>query len=274
MGLLRQSPTQEHNHMNVINELKSLTRTRKIVNGMLWFITGGAVFYSMMTSTPLVSSHSQWSWSGWVLGLLTDAAFVLALSADATLSKYGKTGGKWPGFFRWTTGVASLFLNTWNSVSERDWVGVAIHSISPVILVCASEVAPIYRRKFRDLELELAGSQVHSSGSKTAVQCPEVHSGSSSLAAVRGQSELAQVPGSGVHAVASSGSRVQPGSSSNTEVQVHSGSSSGSGSNGEAIRAGFMSQKSASEVAREIGVSSSYVSRKYKELREELTLTA
>lgn len=235
--------------MNIINELKSIKRTRKLVNGMLWFITGGAVFYSLMTSTPLVSRHSQWSWSGWILGLLTDAAFVLALSADATLSKYGKTGGKWPGFFRWATGVASLFLNTWNSVDERDWVGVAIHSIAPVILVCASEVAPIYRRKFRDLELELAGSHVQ--GSKPVVQSSEVHPGSGSQV----QSELA-------------GSKVQ--------VQVQAGSSSGhsSGSNGEAIRAGFTNNRTASEVAREINVSASYVSRKYKELREELALTA
>lgn len=271
--------------MNVINELESLTRTRKIVNGMLWFITGGAVFYSLMTSTPLVSSHSQWSWSGWVLGLLTDAAFVLALSADATLSKYGKTGGKWPGFFRWTTGVASLFLNIWNSVSERDWVGVAIHSISPVILVCASEVAPIYRRKFRDLELELAGSQVQpGSGSEVQSEPTEFHG-----SGVQVQSELAD-SGSQVQAGSSlsSGSlvQVQSGSSSGlgskstgsssqagSRVQVHS-SSPGSGSNGEVIRAGFMNQRTASEVAREIGVSSSYVSRKYKELREELTLTA
>lgn len=255
--------------MNVINELKSLSRTRKIVNGMLWFITGGAVFYSLMTSTPLVSSHSQWSWSGWVLGLLTDAAFVLALSADATLSKYGKTGGKWPGFFRWTTGVASLFLNTWNSVAERDWVGVAIHSISPVILVCASEVAPIYRRRFRDLELELAGSQVQ--GSEPVVQSSEVHSGSGS----RVESELV---GSKVQPAQGSSSRVQAGSpvSSGSKVQVHSGSSSGrsSGSNAEAIRGGFMNNRTASEVAREIGVSSSYVSRKYKELRSEMGLTA
>ncbi|WP_329132416.1 hypothetical protein OG552_13020 [Streptomyces sp. NBC_01476] len=253
--------------MNVINELKSLSRTRKIVNGMLWFITGGAVFYSLMTSTPLVSSHSQWSWSGWILGLLTDAAFVLALSADATLSKYGKTGGKWPGFFRWATGVASLFLNTWNSVAERDWVGVAIHSISPVILVCASEVAPIYRRKFRYLELELSGPHVQ--GSEPVVQSSEVHSDSSSQVRI----ELA---GSKVQPARGSSSQVQADSplSSGSLVQVQSGSSSGSGSNGEAIRAGFTNYRSASEVAREIGVSSSYVSRKYKELREELALTA
>lgn len=312
--------------MNIIAELKSITRTRKILNSLLWVIVGGAVFYSLMTSTPLVSDHSQWSWSGWALGLLTDAAFVLAISADAVLSKHGMNGGKWAVAFRWVTGAASLFLNTWGSVSEKDWVGVAIHSIAPAVLVCAAEVAPAYRRRFRDLELQLSGSQsqvqselteVHGSESEVHTGSgskPEVHSsGSHALNEVQGspspallndevQSELAgtQVHSSGsqtngepragkylpIPAASSSGSDTEVHSSGS---QVHSGlgskvqgsKSRGSssqvqvqsepGSNGEVIRAGFMNQRSASEVAREIGVSGSYVSRKYKELREELT---
>ena len=286
--------------MNIIAELKSITRTRKILNSLLWVIVGGAVFYSLMTSTPLVSAHSQWSWSGWALGLLTDAAFVLAISADAVLSKHGMNGGRWAVAFRWVTGAASLFLNTWGSVSERDWVGVAIHSIAPAVLVCAAEVAPAYRRRFRDLELELAGSHT-GSGSQVQGSQPGVQS---ELTEVHGSTVQSELASTQVH---SSGSRpngepragehlpipaVQSGSGSKPEVHAGSSSDPGSkprgsssqagskvhssspGSNAEAIRGGFMNKKSASEVAREIGVSASYVSRKFKELREELALTA
>lgn len=140
---------------DVTNELRSIRRTRKTVNAMVWVIVTGAVFYSLMTTTPLVAAHSEWEWSGWALGVLTDAAFILSISADATLSRHGIKGGRWPTAFRWATGLASLFLNTWSSVDTGDWVGVAIHSISPAILICAAEVSPIYRRKFRDLELTL-----------------------------------------------------------------------------------------------------------------------
>lgn len=140
---------------DVTAELRSIRRTRKTVNAMVWVIVTGAVFYSLMTSTPLVSAHSKWEWSGWALGVLTDAAFILSISADATLSRHGVKGGRWPTVFRWTTGLASLFLNTWSSVSIRDWVGVAIHSIAPAVLICAAEVSPHYRRMFRDLELTL-----------------------------------------------------------------------------------------------------------------------
>lgn len=79
-------------NQDVNSELNSVTRTRKVVNLMLWVIVAGAVFYSLMTSTPLVSAHSLWSWSGWALGALTDAAFILSISADAVLSKHGMSG--------------------------------------------------------------------------------------------------------------------------------------------------------------------------------------
>ncbi|KUL21447.1 hypothetical protein ADL12_44690 [Streptomyces regalis] len=33
---------------------------------------------------------------------------------------------------------------------------MAVHSIAPVILICSAEVAPIYRRKFHEIELSLS----------------------------------------------------------------------------------------------------------------------
>ncbi|MET7783093.1 hypothetical protein ABZU94_38555 [Streptomyces mirabilis] len=137
------------------NELKSITRTRRVVDSMLWVIAAGAILFSLMTGAPFVSDHSQWKWTGWLLPVLVDAALVLALSADSILSRHGVESGDWATAFRWITGLASLFLNTWTSIADGDWVGIAVHSIAPVILICASEVAPIYRRKFKEVELSL-----------------------------------------------------------------------------------------------------------------------
>lgn len=230
-------------------ELKSVARTRKVVNSMLWIIVAGAVFYSLMTSTPLVSAHSEWHWSGWALGLLTDAAFILSISADAVLSRHGMDGGRWPAVFRWATGIASLFLNTWSSVAHRDWVGVAIHSIAPVILICAAEVAPTYRRKFREVELNLTEQVKEFTVTKTVSRKSSVQS-------------MVQVQSS----VQNSGSEPARGS----DIQ-----SSGSlTDNQRAIRDGFLAGKKAADVAREIGVSGSYVSGQYRKIKAELELTA
>lgn len=137
------------------SELKSITRTIRVVDSMLWLIAAGAILFSLMTGAPFVSEHSQWKWTGWLLPVLVDAALVLSLSADSILSRHGVESGNWATAFRWITGLASLFLNTWTSIAHRDWVGIAVHSIAPVILICASEVAPIYRRKFKEVELSL-----------------------------------------------------------------------------------------------------------------------
>ena len=230
---------------DITSELKSVTRTRRVVNLMLWFIVAGAVFYSLMTSTPLVSTHSVWHWSGWALGLLTDAAFILSISADAVLSRHGLSVGRWPAVFRWTTGISSLFLNTWSSVAHGDWVGVAIHSISPVILVCAAEVSPIYRRKFREVELNLSEQMKEFTVTKTV----------SRKSSVQVQSSV-QNP------------EVQParGSDITEEVQLTD--------NQQAIKDGFLAGMKAAEVAREIGVSGSYVSGQYRKIKAELEMAA
>lgn len=229
--------------MNVTVELKSVTRTRKLLNSMLWLIVTGAIFYSLMTSTPLVSAHSPWPWSGWALGVLTDAAFVLSISADAVLSRHGMDGGRWPTAFRWTTGMASLFLNTWSSVDSRDWVGVAIHSIAPAILVCASEVAPIYRRRFRDLEATLMARVTEETVTRAVTPRRPKKVTHPVTPLVTGTAEGKQV----------------------TETLTPTK---------EAIRDAYLNGVTATEAAKEIGVSRPYVSKVYAQIKAELELTA
>lgn len=128
-------------------------RTRRVLTSGRWFLIVGLVFYSLMTTTPFVSAHSEWEWSGWVLGLIVDAAFIMSLSAESTLAKYGVTNlGRWPVAFRWVTGLSSVFLNVWLSVSARDWVGVAVHLIAPALVMLLAEVGPVYMKALADAE--------------------------------------------------------------------------------------------------------------------------
>ncbi|WP_274031219.1 hypothetical protein [Streptomyces sp. MMBL 11-1] len=136
-------------------DTKAIVRTRKVLTAGRWFLITGLVFYSLMTTTPFVSAHSEWAWSGWVLGLIVDAAFIMALSAESTLAKHGVTHlGAWPVAFRWVTGLSSVFLNTWLSVSARDWVGVAVHLIAPALVMLLAEVGPVYMKALADAEHE------------------------------------------------------------------------------------------------------------------------
>lgn len=136
-------------------DTKAIKRTRRVLTGGRWFLILGLVFYSLMTTTPFVSAHSEWRWSGFVLGLIVDAAFIMALSAESTLAKYGvRKLGAWPVAFRWVTGLSSVFLNVWLSVSARDWVGVAVHLIAPALVMLLAEVGPVYMKALADAERE------------------------------------------------------------------------------------------------------------------------
>lgn len=128
---------------------KVIARTTTILTAGTWFLAAGVVTYSLMTTTPFVADHSAegWEWSAFLLGLMVDVAFVMALQADSVLSSYGvQEDTHWPRTFRWFTGGASVFLNVGISVSHRDWVGVVIHLIAPALLLIVAEVGPVYRR--------------------------------------------------------------------------------------------------------------------------------
>lgn len=134
----------------------------------------GLVFYSLMTTTPLVGAHSAWDWSGSVLGLVVDAAFIMALSAESTLARHGVTQlGPWPVAFRWFTGLASVFLNVWASAAALDWVGVAVHLIAPALVMLLAEVGPVYMAALADAEqTDTTTPQVAPEDVPTALESP------------------------------------------------------------------------------------------------------
>ena len=144
-------------------DLPALRRTSRVLTAGTWFIIGGVVLYSLMTTTPFVAAHSEWTESGPVLGLMTDAAFIMALQADSVLARHRVANlGPWPRAFRWFTGLATLFLNVWASVQKHDATGVAVHALAPVLLLIVSEVAPVYRRAMADLiaDAEVAAAEL------------------------------------------------------------------------------------------------------------------
>ncbi|WP_431036770.1 sigma factor-like helix-turn-helix DNA-binding protein [Streptomyces sp. P6-2-1] len=258
---------------DVTSELRSIRRTAKVVNTMLWLIVSVAVFYSLMTSTPLVASHSQWEWSGWALGVLTDAAFILSITADAVLSKHGMRAGPWGTGFRWVTGFSSLFLNAWSSFSEDDWVGVAIHSIAPAILICAAEVAPSYRRKFKELEVTLTRKSEEVTVSQALVTRKSNTSNAKpnvTNAVTKDSDAVTNTP------VSNARTKATPAGGGTAEgkyKQPRKGNAQ-SEKNKEAIQKAFLDKLSPTEAAEKIGVSRSYVSQRYKKIREELEKAA
>ncbi|MEV7447126.1 DUF2637 domain-containing protein [Streptomyces sp. NPDC091204] len=113
-----------------------------------WLIVGGAMLYSVLTVTPLMADHTPaaWRWTAPILPLVVDAAVVIVVRLDSVLARLGGHGGAWPVALRWMTGAMTLALNIGASALAGDLVGVAIHSVAPILLIVTAEAGLAYRR--------------------------------------------------------------------------------------------------------------------------------
>ncbi|MGY4968477.1 DUF2637 domain-containing protein [Streptomyces nigrescens] len=113
-----------------------------------WLIVGGAMLYSILTVTPLMSAHTPkpWAWTAPILPLVVDAAVVIVVRLDSVLARLGGHGGRWPIALRWMTGAMTLALNIADSALKKDLVGVAVHAVAPLLLIVTAETGLAYRR--------------------------------------------------------------------------------------------------------------------------------
>lgn len=113
-----------------------------------WTITAGAILFSVLTVTPLVErvTPQEWDWTAPILPLVVDAAVVIVVRLDAVVSRLGGDAGRWPAVLRWLTGTMTLLLNVGDSTLKRDAVGVAVHSVAPLLLIVTAEAGLAYRR--------------------------------------------------------------------------------------------------------------------------------
>ncbi|MFJ5017014.1 DUF2637 domain-containing protein [Streptomyces griseoluteus] len=120
----------------------------RALSGGTWLIVCGAMLYSILTVTPLMAKHTadQWAWTAPILPLVVDAAVVIVVKLDDVLARLGGHGGRWPVVLRWMTGLMTLALNTADSALKKDLVGVAVHSVAPLLLIVTAETSLAYRR--------------------------------------------------------------------------------------------------------------------------------
>lgn len=127
---------------------KELRAAERTLSSGTWTITFGAILFSVLTVTPLVEmvTPDKWRWTAPILPIVVDSAVIIVVRLDGTLSRLGGNGGFWPAVLRWMTGLMTLALNVGNSALHGDMVGVAVHSVAPLLLIVTAEAALAYRR--------------------------------------------------------------------------------------------------------------------------------
>ncbi|GGW45152.1 DUF2637 domain-containing protein [Streptomyces galilaeus] len=120
----------------------------KTLSAGTWAITAGAVLFSVLTVTPLIErvTPDGWDRTAPILPLVVDTAVVIVVRLDATVARLGGSSGAWPAVLRWMTGLMTLLLNIGDSALKGDAVGVAVHSVAPLLLIATAEAGLAYRR--------------------------------------------------------------------------------------------------------------------------------
>jgi len=144
---------------------KMLRGAERTLNAGTWAITLGAVLFSVLTVTPLVQGVTPkgWQWTAPILPLVVDAAVVIVIRLDSTVSRLGGDAKgrwiSWPAVLRWLTGLFTLALNIGNSALKGDMVGVAVHAVAPALLIVTAEAGLAYRRAIAKALDRIAGEQ-------------------------------------------------------------------------------------------------------------------
>lgn len=140
-------PTPERNTPVNTPDQETLRKTERALR-LIWVIATGAIVFSMLTVTPLVQRVTEdgWAWTAPLLPLVVDAAVIIVVRMDSEVSRLGAKAGGWATVLRWMTGLFTLGLNVGDSALDRNLVGVAVHSVAPLLLIATSEAIPRYRR--------------------------------------------------------------------------------------------------------------------------------
>ncbi|MFD9248365.1 DUF2637 domain-containing protein [Streptomyces bottropensis] len=148
-------------------EIRSAERT--LMAGT-WAITAGALLFSVLTVTPLVRSVSPpgWLWTAPILPIVVDAAVIIVVRLDSVISRLGGDSGAWPVLLRWMTGLMTLALNIGNSALHHDWVGMAVHSVAPLLLIVTAEAGLSYRRAITGALARIAREQAEAAEQERA----------------------------------------------------------------------------------------------------------
>jgi hypothetical protein len=143
------APLHERNHpVATASADQAKVQQAERVLRLIWVVAAGAILFSMLTVTPLVQrvTPPDWQWTAFILPLVVDVAVIIVVHMDTVISRLGDKPGGWASVLRWMTGLFTLGLNIGDSALDRNLVGVAIHSVAPMLLIVTAEAAPRYRR--------------------------------------------------------------------------------------------------------------------------------
>lgn len=88
--------------------------------------------------------------AAWLLDPMVSLVLVAVLRAEQITARYQVEAGLWAGRTKWFAFTATLVMNTWQSWAALNLSGIVLHSVPPVLVLCAAETAPWLRDRLTE----------------------------------------------------------------------------------------------------------------------------
>jgi hypothetical protein len=126
-----------------------------MVLGLLFTMANVQHFASGGTKPPWV--HGAWkdgSAIEWIIAWLLDPTVSLivvgVLMGEQAINRHGLTADTWVRVTKWVALGCTYAMNTWSAWFALVPSQIVLHSVPPVIVVCAAEVGPALRRQITE----------------------------------------------------------------------------------------------------------------------------
>lgn len=168
-------PPSEHGPTTV-DQAKAAKRVANAMDAAIVVVAALTMSFSFGNIHQFALQHGTADPIAWFPAPAIDLALIGALMGDAYLSRHGLDAGPWAKALRWFAGLATLALNTWESVAARDAAAILLHASMPVLLFCLAEAAVPYRQRFAEVVRRAAveaATRAATAPATPAVQAPQ-----------------------------------------------------------------------------------------------------
>jgi hypothetical protein len=92
--------------------------------------------------------------AAWLLDPMVSLVLIAVLRAEQITARYQVSQiGKWVTATKWYAFAATFTMNTWHSWVALDAAGIVLHSVPPLLILCAAETAPVLRDRLTEAVL-------------------------------------------------------------------------------------------------------------------------
>lgn len=165
-------PPTEHGPTTV-DQAKAAKRAAAAMDASIVIVAALTMSFSFGNIHQFALQHGTADPIAWFPAPAIDLALIGALMGDAYLSRHGLDAGPWAKALRWFAGLATLALNTWESVAARDAAAILLHASMPVLLFCLAEAAVPYRQRFAEVVRRAAVEAATAPATPTATPAVE-----------------------------------------------------------------------------------------------------